>query len=142
MQEQSAERLRRDMRTVRQGLNNDAKDVAASARRLRDWRHYVHAHPWACVGACVAIGYLAIPKKTNVIKPRLKDLEQLAKRNELVVKRASDTASSHGLGRTAAVFLGNALLRAGLLYIGRQVGKKAGQDMAIDHEIGRPIVPR
>lgn len=142
MSEQPAERLRREMQTVRQGLDNDAEHVAASARRLRDWRYYVHAYPWACIGACAVVGYLVIPKKTNVITPRLKDLEQLAKKNELVVKRAANVSSSRSLGRTAAVFIGNALLRAGLSYLGRRVGKTAGEEMAPDHEIGRPIVPR
>ena len=52
------------MQGVRRDIDQDLKDVSASARGMIDWKHYVKAYPWVCVGAAAALGFLIVPKRS------------------------------------------------------------------------------
>ena len=30
-----------------------------------DWKHYVKAHPWVCLGAAAVLGFLIVPKRSR-----------------------------------------------------------------------------
>ncbi|REK18799.1 MAG: hypothetical protein DWQ37_03050 [Planctomycetota bacterium] len=92
-------------------------------RRLANWRTYLHDYPWACVGAAVAVGYLAVPNRPQIVTPNPDDLAKLAKRNQLVVKQSPKGTTTQNFARTSATFLGNMLLRAAVAFIGQQVGR-------------------
>jgi ElaB/YqjD/DUF883 family membrane-anchored ribosome-binding protein len=53
------------MQQIRCDIDGDMENMAASARTLVDWKHYVKTYPWVCLGAAVALGFLIVPKRSK-----------------------------------------------------------------------------
>ena len=66
-----AESVRARMQQLRCEIDEDMEDMAASARSMVDWKHYVKTYPWVCLGAAVALGFLIVPKRSTGDTPRL-----------------------------------------------------------------------
>ena len=90
-----AESVRARMQQLRCEIDGDMEDMAASARTMVDWRHYVKTYPWVCLGAAVALGFLIVPKRSTAIHPDLATLTELARTGHLVAAPAP--AATHGL---------------------------------------------
>ena len=75
------------MQQLRCEIDGDMEDMAASARSMVDWKHYVKTYPWVCLGAAVALGFLIVPKRSRAIRPDLASLTELARTGHLVVMR-------------------------------------------------------
>ena len=56
--------VRARMQGIRCDIDQDLEDVSASARSMVDWKHYVKAYPWVCLGAAAALGFLIVPKRS------------------------------------------------------------------------------
>ena len=52
-------------------IDHDLEDVSASARSMVDWKHYVKAYPWVCLGTAAALGFLIVPKRSTVDQRRI-----------------------------------------------------------------------
>ncbi len=52
------------MQGIRREIDRDLQDVSKSARSMVDWKHYVKAYPWVCLGAAAALGFLIVPKRS------------------------------------------------------------------------------
>ena len=59
------------MQQLRCEIDGDMEDMAASARTMVDWKHYVKTYPWVCLGAAAALGFLIVPKAIHGDTPRL-----------------------------------------------------------------------
>lgn len=59
--------VRARMQGIRRDIDRDLVDVSASARNMVDWKHYVQAHPWMCLGTAAAVGFLLVPKRSAAI---------------------------------------------------------------------------
>jgi hypothetical protein len=81
-----AEDVQRQMRAVRAELRDDVQELVVSANQMADWKRYVRAYPWLCVGGALAVGFLLVPQRSVVVRPDAEGLIELAKRNKLVVK--------------------------------------------------------
>jgi len=82
MSDDSIKAIQKRMKEVRRELGND---LATSARDITNWRSYVRASPWICLGAAVAIGYLVVPKKSpTVVVIELTNLSNLHSGSEEV----------------------------------------------------------
>ncbi len=123
MSQSDVDEIRNEMARIRRALGPHAQQVVGETRRLVDWRTYIREYPWACVGAAIAIGFLAVPERPQIVSPDADDLEQLAKRNKLVVKQSPKGSTTQSLARTSATFLGNMLLRSAVAYLGQRVGR-------------------
>jgi len=119
-----AEKIRKEMARIRRGLPGEIQDIKESARTMTDYRYYLQRHPWACMGAAVAIGYLIVPNRTRIVSPDVETLEQLAKKNKLLVK-AQPNMEKQQPGPLNMLFklAANSLLRAGVAYAGQQLGR-------------------
>jgi len=95
-----AERIRRKMHHVRQDMGDDLKGIVLGARQLSDWRYYVKQHPWACLGAAFALGFVLMPGKRP---PASAEVEQLLAQLRQSTKKAralgGGSFSSSLLGR-------------------------------------------
>ena len=60
-----ADAVRARMQQIRCEIDGDLEDMAASARTMVDWKHYVKTYPWACWGTAVALGFLLVPSSTG-----------------------------------------------------------------------------
>jgi hypothetical protein len=46
------------MEEVRRDLDASVQDTVEGVREMCVWRTYMKAHPWSCLGAALAVGYL------------------------------------------------------------------------------------
>ena len=83
------------MQQLRCEIDGDMEDMAASARNVVDWKHYVKTYPWVCLGAAVALGFLIVPKRSGALCLNLAALTELARTGHLVVEAVP--AATHGL---------------------------------------------
>lgn len=81
-----AESIQKQMRSVREDIRDDVRELVVSAREMTDWTIYVKAYPWLCLGAAFALGFVVVPSRSVIMKPDAEGLLELARRNKLVVK--------------------------------------------------------
>ena len=133
----SADELRGLMGVVRHRMSGEAANVASSAKRLTDWRFYMHEFTGPVLAAASVVGFLLVPKKQ---KP-LADFDQLQKVAEkkgwivdpsTVAGKPKPTLLESGLS-----LAGNMALRAGLAYASSQAGRFFGRTAA-DQPTGEP----
>ena len=123
----SAEDLRRLMDVVRHRMRGEAANVATSAKKLADWRFYLHEFTGPVLAAVGFAGFLLVPKKAKPIAD-LATLEQLAEKKGWVVDREKVvSARKPGMMDAAVSAASNMVLRAGIAFAGQQVGKILGQ---------------
>ena len=130
-----AEQLRRQMAQVRVDLGEDAEQIAENARTMTDWRYYVSSYPWASMAVAAAVGYIAVPRRLEVISPSPEVLAKLANQDRLVVKPKAEAEPKKGLAGTLFTFLSSMVVRGALAAIGQQV---AAQFTAKPEQAGRP----
>jgi ElaB/YqjD/DUF883 family membrane-anchored ribosome-binding protein len=82
------------MALIRRDLHEDVREVVASAEAVTDWRRYIRSYPWAAVGIGLAVGYLIVPKRRQVIPPDVATQSDVAKVRE-VVSEAAETVKEH-----------------------------------------------
>jgi len=93
----SADEIRQRMEHVRREVGDDVKGIVETAKTLSDWRYYVKHHPWMCVGAAMALGFLVVPRKKRYDSAEAKELVSLLKKYNIGV--TSPPSSGHGLLR-------------------------------------------
>jgi hypothetical protein len=126
----SAEEIRAELARTRGRLLDEAIAVRGGARELADWRYYVRRFPWAALSVAGALGYLAVPRRLEIMSPDAKTLETLARKNHLVVESKPQAAQKTNLVDTMLTMTGNVLLRAGTAYLGQKIGKLFGETAA------------
>ena len=120
-----AESVRARMQQLRCEIDGDMEDMAASARSMVDWKHYVKTYPRVCLGAAVALGFLIVPKRSRVIRPDLATLTELARTGHLVGKPAS--AATHGLIDALLATVANIAVQRATAYLGQSMGRLLGK---------------
>jgi hypothetical protein len=113
------------MQQLRCEIDGDMEDMAASARTMVDWKHYVKTYPWVCLGAAVALGFLIVPKRSRVIRPDLATLTEPARTGHLVGKPAS--AATHGLIDALLATVANIAVQRATAYLGQSMGRLLGK---------------
>jgi hypothetical protein len=113
------------MQQLRCEIDGNMEDMAASARTMVDWKHYVKTYPWVCLGAAVALGFLIVPKQSRVIRPDLATLTELARTGHLVGKPAS--AATHGLIDALLTTVANIAVQRATAYLGQSMGRLLGK---------------
>src|SRR5688572_33312738 len=124
------------MADVRYDLDEDVQEIVEGARDMSQWRSYVRAYPWWCLGGALALGYLVVPRRAQVAASAVQNRASLVSPN-----RAPATISpliGHAGGMLLAL-VGNLAMRAVSTYAIQQADKlfagqaaKAGQ--SVDHE--------
>lgn len=119
-----AESVRARMQQLRCEIDGDMENMAASARTMVDWKHYVKTYPWVCLGAAVALGFLIVPKRSSAIRPDVATLTELARTGHLVVEPAP--AATHGLIDALLATVANIAVRKATAYLGERAGRLLG----------------
>jgi len=101
------------MQHVRKNVGEDVKGIVENARTLADWRYHVKHHPWLCVGAALALGYLVVPKRKPVVTGDAKELLALLRKGDVHLTRHG-LADNRGLVRTLLATAAPALLRGAM----------------------------
>lgn len=95
---ESADDILRRMQSVRRSASDDVRGIVESAKTLSDWRFHVQHHPWLCVGAAAALGFVLAPKSRKVSTDNTKELAALLKRYN--IEGSAGPAAGKGLTRT------------------------------------------
>jgi hypothetical protein len=123
----SAAELRQRMQEIRRKLGPEVDAVVDNALQLTNWKYYVRSFPWGSLGAVAALGYFAIPRKLETIRPDPETIKQLARENRLVIEHKPKAEQKPGLMESLFNLAGNVVLRAGLVYLGQQAGRFLGE---------------
>lgn len=115
--------LCRQMHDVRCSLSEDVEEMVDSAHTLAEWQYYVREHPWICLGGAAAVGFLLVPTRIETISPSAEVLEQLAKRNKLVVKPNLQPRARGGIGGAMLEILAKAAVRGAIGYLEGKAGR-------------------
>jgi hypothetical protein len=111
--------IQQQMKEVRHGLDEDVKEIAEGVRELGDWRSYVRAYPWICLGAAFAVGYLIVPRRRVQTPSDIKLLTELAKQDRPV--ETSRLSSTGSIQKMALTFVGDLVVRGISSYVGQHV---------------------
>jgi len=126
----SADELRRLMDVVRHRMTGEAANVASSAKRLADWRFYLHEFTGPILATASLVGFLMVPKKQHPIAD-MEQLQRVAEKKGWIVDPSTiQPTRKPGLFESGMTLAGNMLLRAGIAFAGQQVGKVFGQQAA------------
>jgi hypothetical protein len=115
------------MQNVRRHVGDDVHDLVQTAKKLSDWRYHVKSHPWACVGAAFAAGFLIVPKRREPPSEQTKELVALLKKHNIGLP-AGGFQPSKGLGSTILAAAVPFALRAGMSLVNQRfsAGSKRG----------------
>ncbi|MBL8827936.1 MAG: hypothetical protein JNM18_13245 [Planctomycetaceae bacterium] len=124
------EKIRREMRELREEFDSDVQQIVAQARTLTDWRSYVRARPWLCAGAAVAAGYVLTPGLRRAARPDLAELRKLLDEGKqlLAAHAASPPAKATTATSLLTVVLGIAarsLVQRGLMVVADRLSAHA-----------------
>ena len=103
MSDDSADKIRQQMRDIRRDMGADVKDIVHSAQQLSDWRYYVRKYPWLCVGSAFAIGLLAAPHRRKALSAEWEKLASQLRQAHLGDLGGSRTFSQGLVGKLLAV---------------------------------------
>jgi hypothetical protein len=115
------------MQEIRHKLGPEVDAVVDNALQLTNWKYYVQSFPWGSMAAVAALGYFAIPRKLETIRPDPETIKQLAKENRLVIEHKPRAEQKPGLMESLFNLAGIVVLRAGLVYLGQQAGRFLGE---------------
>jgi hypothetical protein len=137
-----ADDLLKAMREVRAEPCAKKQQRTVNAWENVDLTAYVRAHPWLCVGAALAAGFLVVPQRSPIIPPELNSLGTLAD-NDQSVKKANAAAQkqSHNLLTGLLDLAANSLLQGGLAVFTKQLSQRpnsGGRSQSVSSDQGIP----
>jgi hypothetical protein len=121
--EDSAEAIRARMAELRRELTYDVNDVSRSVREVgRSARemvspgYVIRNYPWLSAAAAVAVGYLLVPKKKQVVQPDPEMLAELVRKEQIKVDTSKASNEKRGLLQTLAIMGITWAARTGMNY--------------------------
>lgn len=118
-----ADSIRQRMQNVRRSVGDDVEGIVHTAKTLADWRYYVKNHPWACLGAAFAAGFLLMPKRKLPKEDDARKLIELLKSNKISLGAMGATPfgpGTGGLAKTLIAMAAPAMMRAVMTYAGER----------------------
>ena len=116
--------VRARMQGIRCDIDQGLEDVSASARSMVDWKHYVKAYPWVCLGAAAALGFLIVPKRSATVNAVLGTPTEPAKTGPLFVTSAPSVA--RGLLDAIVATAVSIAVNEATAYLGQNAGRFLG----------------
>jgi hypothetical protein len=150
--DESAEVIRQRMAQLRRDLTCDVQDVSRSvggikrtAREMANPLYFIRRFPWASAGIAVAIGYLLVPKKKQVVTPDPEMLAELVRKEQVKVETSKAGTDTQGMLKGLVVMGLTWALRTGLTYAGQRLAaaamQKPPQDGPPHHGEDHPPAP-
>jgi hypothetical protein len=108
--------IRRQMRDIRREVGRDVDVLMNRVHDYASWRYHWRNHPWVCLGTVAALGFFAVPRRTQVLVSDPAALAALAKRRPLVVDGQHQPAGANTFAGAVLSMLGRAMLRGAINY--------------------------
>ena len=112
MSDFDSDMIRQQMASIRRELDADVDAVVGQVRELTDWRNFVKRYPFLSITAAMAIGYMLVPQRLNVMSPSPETMEELAKKNRLVVTPKVDIRRQASVASPVLNLVVGAILRS------------------------------
>jgi hypothetical protein len=120
---EDADSIRERMQNVRRSVGDDVEGIVHTAKALSDWRYYVKNHPWACLGAAFAAGFMLMPKRKLPKGDDARQLIELLRANKISLGAMGATPfgpGTGGLAKTLLAVAAPAVTRAVMTYVGER----------------------
>lgn len=117
-----AERLREEMRQLRQHMDTDVENFVQNTRGLLDWHSYYESAPWLFLGAATLAAYILVPSKVRWVTIDIEKLADLAGKRQVVVKEQTGPAKASAGSGLSKLVLG-LLWRAALAVASQQINR-------------------
>jgi hypothetical protein len=116
--------VRARMQGIRCEIDQDLEAVSESARSMVDWKHYVRAYPWVCLGTAAVLGFAIAPRRSGAIYAGLPTPPEPARTGPPVAN--SPSSATRGLvdGLVAAVV--SIAVREAITYLGQNAERLLG----------------
>jgi len=108
------------MADVRYDLDKDVQEIVEGARDLGQWRSYVRAYPWWCLGGALALGYLLVPHRAQAAVPTGQTSAPLASQSHPTTPISPLIGQAGGM---LLAFVGNLAMQAVSAYATQQADK-------------------
>ena len=112
------------MQGIRCDIDQDLEDVSASARNMVDWKHYVQAYPWLCLGTAAALGFLLVPKRSTAPQVDLTTPPEPARMGHLAVN--SVRSAARGFVDVLVATIVGIAVREATAYVGQSAERILG----------------
>jgi hypothetical protein len=131
--------MRQRMSHLRSQITTEAAEMAASARKLTDWRYHFRKIPWVAVGGAAALGFLLVPRKQRVVE-RAAELtqEKLIELARAINPSAMPKQPSFSLGRTLFSSLSGPIAKAAAGIIASQITAVLAARAAVSEDVATP----
>jgi len=127
----TADELRGLMNVVRHRMTGEAAKVVSSAKRLTDWRFYMHEFTGPLLTAAGLVGFLLVPKKQKPLAD-LEQLQKVAEKKGWIVDPSTVTSPRKpGLVESSFNLASSMLLKAGIAFAAQQVSRMFGPQTAV-----------
>jgi len=113
------------MQGIRCEIDQDLEDVSASVHNMVDWKHYVEAYPWLCVGAAAALGFLIVPKRSAATNAGAATPTEPASTSHPAA--SSPSAAGHGWVKTIVTAVVGIAVREAIAYFSANAGSSPGK---------------
>ena len=127
--ESAAAQIRQRMSVIRRHIGDDVDGIVQNAQQLTDWHHYVRTFPWISVASAAAVGFMAVPRQLEVVRPNAGEIARLAKQERLVVTNQPVSEARTSLTSTVMTLIGSAILRGAAGYIATNLGSLIGKQV-------------
>lgn len=124
----TADKIRERMSELRGALSCDVEDVTRSARAMTDVGRYVRRFPWATVAIAAAVGYLLVPRRTQVVYPDPATIAKLIQDKQLKVETKPSENSVKSMAKS-------------LLVMGLMTGARTGINLFMDRLVAAARPP-
>jgi hypothetical protein len=132
--------MRERMSYLRSRIASEADQMAASARKLTDWRYHFRKAPWMAIGGAAALGFLLVPRKQRAMNLTQEKLVEIAR---AINPSAMPKQPGFSLGRTLLSAVGGPLAKAAAGIVASQVAAvMAGRAAAAEQAEFPPHQPR
>jgi hypothetical protein len=111
-----ADEIRRQMRDIRREVGRDVEVLRNRAHNYASWRYHWRNHPWICLGTVAALGFIAVPRRTQVLARDPAVLAALATQRRLVVDDQPQPSAAKTFAGDALAMVVRAMLRGTMTY--------------------------
>jgi hypothetical protein len=135
--------MRQRMSHLRSQITTEAADMAASARKLTDWRYHFRKMPWVAIGGAAALGFLLVPRKQRGVERAAEfTQEKLIELARAINPSAMPKQQSFSLGRTLFSSLSGPIAKAAAGIVASHVATFMAARASTQEPASTPNQPR
>jgi hypothetical protein len=130
------------MGELRRELTIDVRDVSRSAREMASPMYYIRHFPWASAAVALAVGYVLVPKKKQVVKPDPEMLAEMVRKQQVKIDTAKVSSDKDSMLKSLVVMGLTWGLKTGLNYMTQRITTAAVQKSQQEQQVSPEAAAR